>query len=402
MFTFVDRLGNRELMTPVPGDRAETLLLRNHIPPASVIVLRDGQPVSDLHTLDENSAYEAHLIEGYDLGSIRRVYESLSNPEDARSATYVKKSLGFSKSGALEPLSVALTLEEQAEHVENTVVETCSEFNLIRGGDGVLLGLSGGVDSSSLLLALAAARPRLPQFRLAAVTFEDFDSRRSPTFKHASDLAQSLGVEHHLAPAGLAEEIFNLNTPLLEVLPRLMETSAAHFVMYIDHHTTRRTLEVFAERNGLDRIALGLHTTDLVAGLLNGWMTGYNIASLPLREVGESTYIYPLAFVHKRELHLYHLFRTGALARHASPNAWERNPTDRNYYYYLSDLLQSSWPGLETMLFTAHNWRVSRQPPLHYEHCRNCGSALLHQPFTPIASEECDACTIFRRAGFIN
>jgi hypothetical protein len=180
-----------------------------------------------------------------------------------------------------------------------------------------------------------------------------------------------------------------------------MNTPFAHHVMYIDHHTTRRTLEVFAEQGGLNRIALGLHTTDLIAGLLNGWMTGYSIANLPVRELGGLTYIYPLAFLSKRELHLYHLHCTGDLARHAYPNPWETDPMDRNFYYYLADHLQALWPGLETMLFTAHNWRLRRQPSLRYEQCQNCGAAILQQPFTTAKAEECDVCTVLRRAGFI-
>jgi len=401
VFSFVDRLGNRQLLPPVSGESVEGVLLRYRIPPASVIVLCEGKPVADAHVVVQYSNYEAHLIEGYDIGTIHRAYAEEPNGTNGDSPAYVKRNLRLLRDGSLARESVPLSLDDVAGYVETTVADTCAEFSLIKPGSGVLLGLSGGVDSSSLLLALASARQRLPEFRLVAVTFEDFDSQSSPTFKHASDLAQSLGVEHHLAPAGLAEETFHLNTPLRQVLPRLMETVSAHFVMYIDHHTTRRTLEVFARQNGLDRIALGLHTTDLIAGLLNGWMTGYNIANLPLREIGDVSYIYPLAFVQKRELHLYHLARTGELARHSHPNAWEKNPTDRNFYYYLSDMFQSFWPGLETMLFTAHNMRTSRQPALRYEECSNCGSALIHQPFTPITAQECDACVVMRKAGFI-
>jgi tRNA(Ile)-lysidine synthase TilS/MesJ len=264
-----------------------------------------------------------------------------------------------------------------------------------------LVALSGGVDSSSLLLALTSAAKRLPEFRLVAVTFEDFDSRTSSTFVHANDLAKRLGVEHHLAPASLAQEVFHLNMPLREVLPLLMKTPAAHHTMYVDHHTTRRVLEVMADRLSLNRIALGLHTTDLVAGLLNGVMSGYNIASLPLRTVGSTTYIYPLAFITKRELHLYHLSKTGKLAQHSHPNPWEMNPSDRNFYYYLADSLQSDWPGLEVLMFTAHQWRLRRQAPLSYVECRNCGAALLEQPFTKLTNGECDVCAILRTQGFI-
>ena len=99
-----------------------------------------------------------------------------------------------------------------------------------------------------------------------------------------------------------------------------METTDAHQVMYIDHHTTRRTLEVFAESHKSHKIALGLHTTDLLGGLLNAHVTGYQTGSIPSRHLGNVEYIYPLAFISKKELHLYHLFRTGKWALHTPPN----------------------------------------------------------------------------------
>jgi len=402
LFTFIDRLGNQEVLTAFSGEQVEDILLRNHIPPSSVLVLKDGSPVADTHEINLEVDYLATLIEGYDLSSIRNIYKNNREKySDESDAVYVKRRLSLTKSGAFDEESAALSLEEIASYVEATVLDTCVEFEMFNEGDGVLLGLSGGVDSSSLLLALSAARKKLSTFRLVAVTFEDFDSSNSPTLQHAIALANQLNVEHHLAPAGLAEEIFNLNTPLRDILPRLMNTEAAHQVMYIDHHTTRRVLEVFAAQKGLSKIALGLHTTDLIAGLLNGWMTGYNVANLPVRQIEDITYTYPLAFISKRELHLYHLHSTGHLARHTNPNQWEKNPKDRNFYYFLADQFQYYWPSIETMLFTAHNWRLNRTDPLRFERCQNCGSALLQQPFTVVGREECDVCMILRRAGYI-
>jgi tRNA(Ile)-lysidine synthase TilS/MesJ len=357
--------------------------------------------VSELHEIRQDAEYIAVLIEGYDIKSIRRINERLTPNSFDNLLPYVKKRLSFGNTGSLETESAFLSLPELSALVEDTVVETCQEFELIHEGDGVLLGLSGGVDSSSLLLALSAACSHLPKFRLVAVTFEDFDSQESPAFQHASELAKNLGIEHHIASAGLAEEVFHLNTPLRKILPSLMDTPFAHHVMYIDHHTTRRTLEVFAEKQDLNRVALGLHTTDLIGGLLNGWMTGYDMADIPLRQIGELTYIYPLAFVHKRELHLYHLHQTGKLARHTTPNAWEKNPKDRNFYYYLADTLQAYWPSLETMLFAAHNLQLKEKHQLKYEHCSNCGASFLPQPLAEMTNSLCDACVILAKAGFI-
>ena len=53
--------------------------------------------------------------------------------------------------------------------------------------------------------------------------------------------------------------------------------------MYIDHHTTRRTLETFAEGLSISKIALGLHANDLVAGMLNEWSTGYMAGNILMK-----------------------------------------------------------------------------------------------------------------------
>lgn len=400
MFEFKDRVGNTERLEPHHGESIDALLLRYNIPPASALVMRDGVPVVDSHRIEPDANYVAALIEGYDIGSIRAFYAAEAAPKSE--GAYEKRRLNFLRAGSVQTERASLTLEETAALVDGTVLETCTEFELAEPGDSVLVGLSGGVDSSSLAVALSRARQTLPQFRLAAVTFEDYDSKESPTYVHASALAEQLGLEHHIAPATMAEEVFHLNTPLRKILPALMRTESAHFAMYVDHHTTRRALEVFAERNGFNKIALGLHTTDLIAGLLNGWMTGYNVADIPARTIGHHRYIYPLAFVNKRELHLYHYHRTGQLVRHAHVNGWERNPLDRNFYYYLADRLQSIWPGIETMLFPAHIQRLRGRAELRHEYCDNCGAAVIHQPFTSLESSECDVCCLLRKHGYVH
>jgi tRNA(Ile)-lysidine synthase TilS/MesJ len=185
------------------------------------------------------------------------------------------------------------------------------------------------------------------------------------------------------------------------VLPALMDTPDAQHTMYVDSHTTRRALEIVAEQRGIACVALGLHTSDLVAGLLNGFMTGYPSGSLPKRACGELTFIYPLAFLQKKELHLYYSEKTGGFAGHARPNTWEHDPADRNFYYYLADVLQDEWPGLELMLLTAQE-RASRiAGPMPWSQCANCGSAYPQIPLTSVVGDECDVCRVLRRAGFL-
>lgn len=397
--TFIDRTGRSESLDAVAGERLEHVLLRHRIPPASILAFdaTTKQPVADATVLEKDDILEVVQIEGYDINAIRA---ALAEMADGARDSYLKRRLTLGRDGSLKTETSQLGLAGVAMHVESTVRETCDAFNLLESGR-VLVGLSGGVDSGGLLLALTAARKSYPDLEITAVTFEDFDMPASSTFAQAKSVAAEAGVEHIVVPSSRADEIFNLRFPLRDALPLLMDTPFAHQTMYVDSHTTRRVLEVVAEERGIDRIALGLHVTDLVAGLLNGFMTGYPSGSLPARTIADITFIYPLAFVPKRELHLYFLHQMRRLAQHTVPNAWEHNPLDRNFYYYLADTLQTYWPGMEMMLVAAQDRAARNQGVLVYGRCENCGGAYLQMPFTATASDRCDVCLIFEQLGFL-
>lgn len=399
MFAFTDRLGQTVTLSARDGETVREVLSRANVPPVSVIVLSDGQVVSDDHRLEPARDYAAALIEGYDIATIRDALNQLAtSPGDE---PYVARRLSLGVDGSLNATAQPLELDAVADRVEQRVTDTCDDFGLLPRGASVLIGLSGGVDSSALLIALDAARRQRPDIRIVAASFEDADSAHSPAFARAASLAARHGVEHVVVPGSRARDVFHLSAPLETVLPGLMSTADAHHAMYVDHHTTRRVLEVEAERQGIDRIALGLHATDLIAGLINGFMTGYVSGNLPERAVGDFVYIYPLAFISKRELHLYHLARTGRLATHTPPNDWERHPADRSFYYWFADHLQDVWPGMEVLLLAAQGSRARSLTRLTFTTCTNCGGAQLQQPFHPVEDGACDVCRILDAAGFL-
>ncbi|NIJ10491.1 hypothetical protein FHU38_000835 [Saccharomonospora amisosensis] len=360
--------------------------------------------MTDDSVVSSDTDYTARLIEGYDIEGIRRLYDGeLSTAGGQLSACQglLKRRLAVAPDGKLSMERAHLDNSAGALHVEETVVDTVERFSLLPEGSTVVLGLSGGVDSGSLLMLLSSYRRRHPSMniRIQAATFEDFDSRYSETFSFASRLAKRFDIEHTLVEADKAERVFNLTRPVEQILLLLMESDDAHQAMYVDHHTTRRVLEVFADEVGSDTVALGLHTTDLLAGLLNSWTSGYDIGPIPERQIGIYRYVLPLAFVPKRELHLYYADQLGHLPKQTTPNQWEFNPTDRNFYYYLADHLQWLWPGLQHWAFTAHNAQASET--VTFETCENCGAAAREQPNSPAWSGLCDVCTLFDKHGWL-
>jgi tRNA(Ile)-lysidine synthase TilS/MesJ len=399
MFSLLDRRGGMHALVHQPGDTVATALQRNFIPPTTVITLcGESDIVADEHVIDPGRSYVAKLIEGYDIDGIRRLF---SSPDS--SMPYVHRRMRIGVNGKLDMQRTPLDVDGVARHVEATVRDTIEGFGLIATGDKIVLGLSGGVDSGSLLMLLSAYRAAMATsgVEIHAATFKDFDSKWSETFDLAARLADSYGVAHSVLDAEIAERVFQLNRPLAQILMQLMETDDAHLAMYVDHHTTRRVLEVHADNLGSAKVALGLHTTDLLAGLLNSLSTGFDIGAIPQRTVGPFTYVLPLAFVPKRELHLYYLNKTGHEPKQTEPNQWEFNPSDRNFYYYLADQLQWQWPGVETWMFTAHS-QTAPDLGTRFKTCGNCGASVLDQQTTTSPwLGTCDVCVLLDKHGWI-
>lgn len=399
MFSLLDRRGGLHALVQRPGDTVAVTLLRNAIPPNSVLTFCDESAiVADDHVLDPSCTYVAKLIEGYDITGIRKLFESRDS-----SKPYVHRRLGLAANGSLSMERTALEVSGVADRVATTVRETIEQFSLLDTTSSVVLGLSGGVDSGSLLMLLAAYRDAAcPGLEIHAATFQDFDSKWSETFDFARGLAERHGVSHQVLEPGYAEGVFNLNRPIAQILMHLMETEDAHVAMYVDHHTTRRVLEVHADEMHTSTVALGLHTTDLLAGLLNSYTIGFEMGGIPERVVGPYTYVFPLAFVPKRELHLYYLHQTGHAPKQTEPNQWEFNPSDRNYLYYLADQIQWQWPGIETWMFTAHARRVGQQTT-RFLTCENCGSSVRDQVDSKdLWRGTCDVCEVLDKHGWIS
>lgn len=395
--TFSDRVGTKKILNANVGEFIEDILLRNYIPLNSVLILANNQPVAENCEIIEGIDYHVKLIEGYDINAITKNYtEEKSQIVEA----YYKKRLVIHSKGNVYVESQQMNLQMLQEYVDRTIFETFQEFKLANNGSNVLIGLSGGVDSSSLLFALSEMKKEIG-FNLIAATFEDFDTKKSPTFLNAQRITQQLNVPYYLIPSSEINKIFKTNKPLNEILLELMNTKHAHYVMYIDHHTTRRALEVFAARNNITEIALGLHTTDIVAGLINSHLTGYYISDIPKRKIGNINYIYPLSYITKKELHLYYYAITGKFAEHSSPNQWELNPLDRNFYYYLADQVQTYFPGIELNLFEAHNLKIRKNRFPEFTICENCGSHILQQNFELVNPALCDVCNIFEQYEYL-
>jgi tRNA(Ile)-lysidine synthase TilS/MesJ len=394
---FRDRGGATERLPARPGEPVGAALLRARIPPPSVVVTADGTPVSADHRIADDRSYSAQLLEGYDLDGIRSAFDPVSDD-----AAYVDRRLTFDEAGALRSSATERTLADHEAAVEARLLDTIRHFDLVSAGETLVVGASGGLDSSALLRGLAAIRDDLPPVDLTAVTVTDFvpvEDARPPA--DIAETVESLGFDHRFVDADAVARAYGLDDSPTEAVRALADSDGVANLGSLAANINQRLLERVATDLGADAVLLGAHTTELLGGILNEWFTGATVRrqSIPAHSLGDLSHRYPLVFLSKRELYLYRYSKTGDTLRERTANPWDWLADERSFYYYLADMLQTLWPGIEYWAVESHNERVAATESLRFGDCANCGKTKATQDFD--AAGHCAVCSALGSAGLL-
>ena len=85
------------------------------------------------------------------------------------------------------------------EHVRECTIRTIDRNRLISPGDHIAVALSGGKDSTALLILLHQILPGYPDVSMSAITIDEgIAGYRDATIYSAEELAAHLGVEHRI------------------------------------------------------------------------------------------------------------------------------------------------------------------------------------------------------------
>lgn len=183
----------------------------------------------------------------------------------------------------------------QLEHdIRRLVGRAIGDFGLIGEGDRILVALSGGKDSWTLLQMLELLRRRAPvTFTLQAVTvhpgFPGFDT--GPIERHCREL----GFSHRVVPAPIHTLMLEKLTP--EDVPCSLCARIRRGVLYTQ-----------AGALGCSKIALGHHRDDFIETLLlNQFYNGAIKAMAPLLRAddGRNVVIRPLVYVPEEDIIAY-------------------------------------------------------------------------------------------------
>ncbi|HJV24903.1 MAG TPA: tRNA 2-thiocytidine(32) synthetase TtcA [Aromatoleum sp.] len=186
---------------------------------------------------------------------------------------------------------MSATKRKLAAHLRGLVGRAIEDYAMIGEGDRVMVCLSGGKDSYTLLdMLLSLQRSSPVKFSLVAVNLD----QKQPGFPaHVlPEYLASLGVDYHI-----------IEQDTYSVVKRLIPEGRT--MCSLCSRMRRGALYRYAGENGITRIALGHHRDDIVETLFLNMFFGGKLKSMPPKLVsdnGEHVVIRPLAYCTENDI----------------------------------------------------------------------------------------------------
>ncbi len=172
------------------------------------------------------------------------------------------------------------------------------DFNMIEPGDRIMVCLSGGKDSFTMLDILLSLQRSAPiEFELLAVNLD----QKQPGFpvEVLPGYLQSLGVPFHI----LEQDTYSV---VKRVVPE------GNTMCGLCSRLRRGALYTFAKQNNVSKIALGHHRDDIIETLFLNMFHGAKLKAMPpklLSDDGCHIVIRPLAYCREKDISKYSKLR---------------------------------------------------------------------------------------------
>ncbi|MFY7866402.1 tRNA 2-thiocytidine(32) synthetase TtcA [Roseateles sp.] len=212
----------------------------------------------------------------------------MMNPEILEAAAPTEAA---AEPGAEPSAKASLAINKLSKRLHRQVGQAIVDYNMIEEGDKVMVCLSGGKDSYSLLDILLNMQQRAPiNFEIVAVNLD----QKQPGFpEHVlPEYLKSRGVPFHIEEADTYSIVKRL-------VPEGKTTCS------LCSRLRRGNLYRVAEELGATKIALGHHRDDIIVTLLLNMFFGARMKGMPpklVSDTGKHVVIRPLAYVAEPDL----------------------------------------------------------------------------------------------------
>ena len=180
------------------------------------------------------------------------------------------------------------------KRLRRQVGQAIADYDMIQDGDKVMVCLSGGKDSYTMLDILLNLRDHAPvNFELIAVNLD----QKQPGFPEEVLPAylESIGVPYHI----IEKDTYSI---VKEVVPEGKTTCG------ICSRLRRGSLYGYARQNGITKIALGHHRDDIIETLFLNMFYGSKIKAMPPKLLSDdktNIVIRPLAYAKEADIARY-------------------------------------------------------------------------------------------------
>ena len=184
--------------------------------------------------------------------------------------------------------------KKMVKRLQRNTGRAIADFNMISDSDRVMVCLSGGKDSYTLLDMLMALQKRAPvHFDLIAVNLD----QKQPGFpEHVlPEYLEQVGIPFHV----IEQDTYSV---VKRVIPEGRTTCG------LCSRLRRGALYNFASEHGITRIALGHHRDDIIETLFLNLFNGGRIKAMPpklLSDDGRHVVIRPLAYCSEEDIAAY-------------------------------------------------------------------------------------------------
>lgn len=187
-----------------------------------------------------------------------------------------------------------LELNKLQKRLRRQTGQAIADFNMIEDGDKVMVCLSGGKDSYTMLEILRNLQANAPiEFSIVAVNLD----QKQPGFPEhiLPAYLEELGVDYHI----LERDTYSI---VKEIVPEGKTTCG------LCSRLRRGSLYGFAEEIGATKIALGHHRDDILETLFLNMFFGGKLKSMPpklLSDDGKHVVIRPLAYCKEKDIEAF-------------------------------------------------------------------------------------------------